>query len=464
MEITTIETVRRLPIYTVSTSDNIIDPFVEEEFKYYFDKKTLELLYEYGTSTYSIEQHLIGFAKYERPLIQERMNESNVRNCPYLDYAKRIVLDKLAPLRNTPLIPSNQMDSVKWIPSSAAGYGYIGKKRDNYLIARKRASQALYHFQRFQANYRFTPDMAFARCQVGALNKPKIRHVWGRAFHHILIEGLLVQNLLCKLPQVETPLYIGFNIFKDLPYKIRTLFKYPSVAYCLDFSSFDATVNNALLDIAWDILHSLLVIQDEWEENIFAYVRSLFTHTPLALPNGTLVIVHTGIPSGSLLTQLMDSIVNLLLITSAQIKYHGSYLETSVMGDDSLFIAPNRFVDLDELKNFFEPYGIILNVDKSVVTPYMSEVIFLGHNVYGSSLTREEFVICVLALHTEDGPTTPFQSLARQSSLLVDTGFNSWIIYRIFKNMFHKYNLNWDEADIKPASITFPYLKLFTLT
>lgn len=338
----TIKLLRKLRPYTVKTAGSHIDPYVMEEFEIYFDPLTLAAINEYGRSTYSDEAHLSSFMQFSRPMIVEEIYQQNTNHCQYMRQAKLHVQHALSSLRHTSLIPGDQIDKIDFVGSSAAGYGYIGNKRSNYLHARKRASQCLYYHHRFQDNFLFTPDMAFARCQVSTPLKPKIRHVWGRAFHNILIEGLLVQNLLKKVVLSDTPLYIGRDIHKHMPYHIRKAITPNAVIYCLDFTAFDATINRELLEISFEILHELLIINDAWEESLFNYVRKLFIDTPVIMPNGNLYLVTAGLPSGSLLTQLIGSILNLLLIYALQLKFFGEILATSVMGDDSIFVHPDR--------------------------------------------------------------------------------------------------------------------------
>lgn len=87
----------------------------------------------------------------------------------------------------------NALNQVPFIPSSGAGYGYIGKKGSpgNIDIAISRAVGSLYHWNETklgiaQISFRYVPDIAWTRTQLGTISKPKIRNVWGKSFHNIL--------------------------------------------------------------------------------------------------------------------------------------------------------------------------------------------------------------------------------------------------------------------------------------
>ncbi|KAF6215866.1 hypothetical protein GE061_000201 [Apolygus lucorum] len=159
---------------------------------------------------------------------------------------RRLEAYPIAPSGHTEDPPDN-LDAVSWIPSSAAGFGYIGKKADNYLLARKNATRVLTGYSKWKSSYRFSPDKSFARTQLAMRAHPKIRHVWGRAFHHIHIEGLIGQPLLLRLMEVDTPIYIGKDIHKDMPYCILEATADGGTCYCIDFSKFDASVSSGLV-------------------------------------------------------------------------------------------------------------------------------------------------------------------------------------------------------------------------
>lgn len=459
----TVEYVTRLPPYNILKGAHHEDRFVRYELESYCPE-TLPSLDEYTRGMYSTELHYASFMHYSRPVSTEQHIANLLKSNPFIRDAIILVGEQLTALPKVHLIPTNKMDTVKWIPSSAAGYNYIGPKRDNYPLARKNASRALYHFQRFGDSYRMRPDKAFARSQLALRASPKIRHVWGRAFHHILIESLIGQPLVDMLLHNDNPIYIGRNLIKEMPASISLLASDASSwYYCLDFSKFDASVNRYLVDMAWLILKDMLILEDEWEVNVYNYCRRLFTNTPVVMPDGRLYIVKTGIPSGSFFTQMIDSIVNLILIYALQLRFMGTTVKTYVLGDDSIFATPKMFVTLQEATDFFAPFRMEVS-SKSVITNSFVDVIFLGHNFYGSRVSREEFTCLSLALFTEDEVKTPQETILRIASLLYDSGFNSHHMNILLQRLLNHYKIDWTNEILRPVSLQHPFTNLFVLS
>lgn len=446
--------------HSPTTEDEFLRPILDE----LLSSDMLNELANFRRTAYDEELHMQSLFQYDRPALDENMYCERTRNCPLIEQATLQVKHDLAQFSGTHIINKNNMDEIEFDGTTSAGYGYYGKKADNYELARHNATRALYDYRRYGRSYRFVPDMAFSRLHVSTPIKPKLRHIWGRAFHNILIESLLGQNLLKKIINADSPLYIGKDIHKHLPAEIDVITRqHGHFTYCLDFSSFDASVNRQLLSIAWDILHSLFVFDDPWDELIFDYCKELFINTPVIMPNGKLYLAKIGVPSGSLFTQIVDSIINLILMYAMQIKYFGNPCHTYVCGDDSVFCAP-KFIDAHSIAAFFKNYGMKLNADKSVITAHRREVHFLGHEFTINRATRKETNALALLLYPEHPVETPAHSLTRIASLVYDCSYTSWLLYNIYKTMIHTYSVDWNDEALHPVTVTPPYHKLFLLS
>lgn len=257
------------------------------------------------------------------------------------------------------------------------------------------------------------PDKACARTQLAKRTRPQIRHVWGRAFHHILPAGTFFQPLIKALALFETPIFIGRDIHIEMPHAIIRLIGDTRYTYCFDFSSFDATVCSYLISVAWDIIESLFEM-DHHSSMVYDLIRDLNSRSPVIMPAGRLYVVFKGVPSGSYSTQVVDSLVNLILVYAYQLRMFNRTLKTYVMGDDSIFVAEEH-CDIEDAANYFASFGMILNSEKSLITADRRQVIFLGHNFYGSRVTRGEFTCLLLALYTEHQPATPENTSIRIS-------------------------------------------------
>lgn len=458
----TVEFVRRLRPYLISNSGNNEDPYVREILEDKLDKETLVALDEYTRGMYSEDLHYNSFMTFSRPVEEDDDYGCKLIAHPSFLPAFNRVRSELRDIRVTP-IPSNQLDRVIYNPVSAAGYGYTGLKRDNYLKARSNASRALYDFDHWRSKYRFVPDRAFARSQLALRANPKIRHVWGRAFHHILLEGCIAQPIIEKLMYTETPIYIGKDLHIDMPHDVIQMMKDGGTAYCLDFSRFDARLPRHLITAVWFLIEELVDLSNPSDRLTFEFCQSLFQNTPLVMPDGRLFNVRCGLPSGTYFTQLLGSIVNLLLIYMLQHHYGYTQVPTKVLGDDSIFVLPDGRITLAQCVKFFDQFGMIISPTKSIVTKNFADILFLGHQFYGSRVTRNEFTCLSLALFSEDRVLGPAHSITRIASLVYDCGYNSFGLYQIYKDLNSRHNIDWIFEDIRPATTRFPFVRLFAL-
>jgi len=85
----------------------------------------------------------------------------------------------------------------------------------------------------------------------------------------------------------------------------------------LDWSSFDSTIPVWLIHEAFDVIWSTYTFPSESIrkkfEPVFKYIKNYFIHTPIMLSDGVVWQKSHGIPSGSSFTQLVGSIVNILV-------------------------------------------------------------------------------------------------------------------------------------------------------
>jgi hypothetical protein len=462
----TVQFVRKMRPYRLLKSGHHSDPFIESELNQMIDDVTIERLSEYTRGMYSTELHYKNFLQYVRPLALDDKYSNFVRRNQSFKRAKEAVRNDFKSFIGIKPLDSSEIDKVIWRKGSAAGWSYPGlKKRDCYPIARNNAIRALRDFDRYRDKYRFTPDKAFARSQLAKRDTPKIRHVWGRDFHSFLIEALFAQPLTEQLILHESPILIGRDIHKDLPYDMISLIRDDRrIAIGIDFSGFDSSICRQLIRDAFDILEELFVIETRRHRLIWEYIKELFTHTLVVMPDGNMYKVLVGVPSGSAFTQIIDSVVNLIIIYALQIKFTNRTFETKVLGDDSITVVPPPAFDLEEARRFCLNTGMKLSIDKSFLTSNFSDILVLGHKFYGSRVTRDEFIVLSLALFTEDPVTNPYDSAIRIASLIVDSGYNSFILIRLYKRILSKFQLNWNLHPQRPADINVPFTTLFILS
>lgn len=422
--------IRNLRPYLLMKVPDPEDKFVRS----YFETEQPSLLSpldEFTSGMYDTTRHYDALHKFDHPLDQLEAISAAYRDDPTMQQAIIIVDNIMRPSFTVNAISASRLDKVPWKPSSSAGYGYDGLKRDNYLYARSNATSNIANFTKIGHSLLLTPAKAFARTQLSPRTDLKLRQVWGFPFHITLIEGTVAAPILQKVIASDTPFSIGRDIFTDIPADVDKLCEEEQSFYCgLDFKAFDANISNELILHFFKLIEECVTFPNSFTRNGYLLAKYYFLNTPLLMPDGKLFVVNTGVPSGSYFTSLVDSYCNLVLITYLQLKVFNRTLPTVILGDDSLFASPIR-LDMDAVNRLFQTFGMTLSVNKSFCTPNRSEVTYLGHNFYGSSVTRHVFELALIALHPEDPVETIEDSLNRLEDLYRDTGKNSFLIPNI---------------------------------
>lgn len=451
---TTLRFKRRLPSYKICATSTPVDVYVRGLVNELYPE-ALSSIDHYSRGLYSEELHTKALMKYNIPQTTEHQLKVFLSNDTYIQRSIDIVHSELRDAFTVTAISMSQLDNVSYVPTSSAGYGYVGNKRDNYIEARSRATANIANYRRRGTDLLLTPFKAFARTQLALRTDPKIRHVWGAPFHTILIEGTVAQPIIEKLSRSDTPIFIGKDMFKTLPSTLFRMMNANQYVYCLDLKSFDASVNSFFIDSFFDFLSTTVTFPNVFSSYSLSYIRYDLLNTPIVMPNGKLYICTTGIPSGSYFTQLIDSYVNLIILRASQLQIYSETLPTYVLGDDSMFVHqdPTR---LNDFAVALAAYGFTLNLKKSIVSKSPSEIVFLGHNFYGSRLTRGDFTLACLAIHTEDPITDVSLSIIRLYSLLYDSGYNSFFIMNLITRAHLRYTV--------PVSHPYPYAPLFLLS
>lgn len=154
-------------------------------------------LHGWARSYYVLQQHIDAIEAYKRPKLPEPIDTA-------WNHTKQHAIALFRRLPKVNPISYKHFDEVKWLQSSAAGYGYVGPKgqNDNYAKAKRTAitiAEKLDHDRGYgpQALRDSTPDIAFTRTQLSLIKvKSKVRNVWGEAFHYVLLEGLFADPLI----------------------------------------------------------------------------------------------------------------------------------------------------------------------------------------------------------------------------------------------------------------------------
>lgn len=129
----------------------------------------------------------------------------------------------------------------------------------------------------------------------------------------------------------------------------------------IDYSSFDQTISSWLIEDAFSIVRSAFVMTT-FQQEMFDLMVHDFIHKDFILNEG---ILHSdkGVPSGSMFTQIIDSLVNVLVIKTF-FKHLKEEVSMITMGDDNVIFS-NSSVSLEDLASYINKnFGLIVKVDE----------------------------------------------------------------------------------------------------
>lgn len=234
------------------------------------------------------------------------------------------------------------------------------------------------------------PCVAYARTQRGA----KTRLVWGYPLDMTLIESKYAKPLIDKFKKRRSPIAYGMYRY-ELGARLEHNMTLRNVV-SLDYSKFDSTIPSELILVAFNILWT-------WFENPslreIEIIEDYFINTPIVMPDGHLYSgKNHGIPSGSMFTNLIGSIVNYILLVAIIEKFELQfyYYKIMVLGDDSIFCT-NKDVDLKAIATYIDSLGMKINTQKSEVRKPDQPYHFLGFE-WEKGIPRRELRLILLSM------------------------------------------------------------------
>jgi hypothetical protein len=131
-----------------------------------------------------------------------------------------------------------------------------------------------------------------------------------------------------------------------------------------DYSNFDASVPYILIDCVFDLLRYWFA---DGAKSRLDILEECFSTVPLITPDGIFKNRKGGVPSGSALTNLVDTLVNLIggYYVAAVLGIRLQKFE--VLGDDSIFVF-NPTPDVKELSEAFKQLGLDSNPEKQFIS------------------------------------------------------------------------------------------------
>lgn len=259
------------------------------------------------------------------------------------------------------------------------------------------------------------PDCAaFARSHIGAPGSNKVRPVWAYPVSAILAEAKFALPIISELTSQRIGHHTAYGMemmrggmawINDQALKLNC--KSPGVLYAMtDYTSFDTTVPAWLIRDCFQILKEKFDFSKELHsdgevydaspnENIRIYNKlvSYFINTPIRNPDGRRFRKDHGIPSGSMFTNIIGTMVNFIVTRLAcKVAFDEVPIFDVYFGDDALIALPSltkynleRYADVVD-----QIFGMKINKDKSYTTNLSTNIHFLGYyNYHGSPFKKD---------------------------------------------------------------------------
>jgi len=434
------------------------DPFIQEAMSFVLPQGYKNELAGYSRSYYTRESHIENIWKFDKPTQFSPSNDDwrSVVQDAKREFARFPKVSALSARKD-----AKSFAQVRYHQGTSAGYGYADNPGlypthkgppdgPNAKRAKKIASKIVFEcdnaFKEGKWNsfieslpINSTPDIAFTRTQLAELPNMKVRQVFGECFHYVLLEGLFAMPLINMFMTIDSFYFIGQDPIEGVPKLIESFTDRFSQFVTLDWSGFDSSVQVYEIELAFDLLESILLFPDETTRLVFYYVKRLFISRKLIGPDGTIYLRYGGVPSGSYFTHLIDSIINwiriMYLFKVARIAI--SLIKTH--GDDALVVPGQHVDDLDDVVAEANLRLWKIKTEKSKLVHLRSDIEFLGRTSRSGVSYRDELKTLRLLLYTEYPVDDPQISIARVKGIDVDSGARVAYIPELYNALRNKY-------------------------
>nr|WPR17390.1 MAG: RNA-dependent RNA polymerase [Dracophyllum partitivirus 2] len=229
-------------------------------------------------------------------------------------------------------------------------------------------------------------------------SKIKARGVWAYPAEVKVMEMRYVMPLLNRFSTLfgKIPYPVGRNMTKALPFFIDHILHEKKWGLVTDISKLDTDIGPDWIDWAFSFLKEMFDFgitksSDERSSNVFDFIHYYFKRTPILLPSGQLVKKAGGVPSGSGFTQIIDTLVTLLMTVHALLRM--GFQESDILGklfavgDDMATSVPADF-DVEQFIYYISQLGFTINLQKVMFSNKGIRLKFLGYSKNGGNIFR----------------------------------------------------------------------------
>nr|WMJ90933.1 RNA-dependent RNA polymerase [Beauveria bassiana partitivirus 5] len=354
---------------------------------------------------------------------------------------------------DAPVVPHWILD-VDLVKSTSSGFPHFERKGDIYDKILQEGRFQMHHMKLYDMHRcPLLPCTIGTRGGLSEASDPKTRLVWMYPAAMTATEAVFAQPLIDKLYSQKAEYFLTGVDSKFRIQKFLSLISEESgtCGVGLDFKSFDTLRSNQLIRDAFAILKQNIKFGyyydkvkglqkgrsgvDVRAEKCFDNIVEYFIHTPMILPGGRVVSKHSGVPSGSHFTNLVDSIIcRILLLTFSNYHELGIRL-LRTNGDDSACQLPINRADgiLHLAENFFHKhFRMIVSLSKSCVASGPTDMHISGTVWQSLKPTRPTTEWFMLAAYSDTYIRDPFDSFQRLLGLGIAGAFADQLFVRFF--------------------------------
>jgi hypothetical protein len=329
------------------------------------------------------------------------------------------------------------------------------------------------------------PDsQAFQRVVASERSKTKVRPVWGFPTDVILEEARYFLPLMEVLKDHcnATDSFYGIGMETALSgHRHIAQQVIPGVVNYVvsgDYSNFDARVPNWLIRDVFSMLSDwfdfskvkdsegkIWNVKPEQTARRWKAMVSYFVNTKVRTPSGLRVQKSHGVPSGSMFTNLLDTLCNAVQTRTAFRRVYGALPEKDYYyGDDSVLLLRD-LPDLDAIAIELDAtFGAILSVDKTILSSNVLNLHWLGYYHRDTGPSRDLKFIVASTIYPEREVDSPIESAARMLGQLYSCmdPIGSVVFYDAIMHILDKHKLTPEFLDAYVAQKPSKQMKFLT--
>lgn len=280
------------------------------------------------------------------------------------------------------------LERVSFHGTTNAGAPYFTQKKDAYW-------ESLSEARAIRKGKAPEPLTVFHRGK----NRHEARPVFGYPFSVTLIESTFFEAYQCEIVKHHSP-YVGGQPSGQIAAYINEMRWKSDAILELDYSGFDGSLSAPLISMAFSIIKANFPTLTCEQEKDWQLVTRYFQTAPMLMPDGSLILGRRhGVASGSMFTQLVDSICNAIIVEYVARRLAFKPRRYFVLGDDSV-IGLSTKVQVSDVVRVAAELGIIVNEKKSRAywVRATERTYFLGHyrDSFLMKRSQEESVLRLL--------------------------------------------------------------------